>query len=327
MNVAIVGSRTFPQLKLVEWFIQDLPAGVTIISGGAQGVDTAAATYARQRGLPSQEFLPDLRGCRSRVESTQRYYARNQRIAEAADLLVAFTEKDSGGTWDTLKRASAAGKPIKVIRPMAFFPGETDRDTPREAADSLFNPPPELPAPEPSGPKHSRQAKGRGPFQLRYASLGSYALRRKCYIRPEEWAAIVAQKDHDPAALASRIAPDMVSYFAQNRRFGIAHAVTVCPRSIRHLQRVHPMDLVAQQVAESLGCPFVRMFQPWEKTTRGRHAQPGELEITPEVAPYVGKVVWILDDVYTTGRTLRAAVQGLFSLEIHAHGLVWVYLA
>ncbi len=47
MKVGIVGSRTFPQLKLVEWFIRDMPQGVTIVSGGAKGVDSAAVEYAR----------------------------------------------------------------------------------------------------------------------------------------------------------------------------------------------------------------------------------------------------------------------------------------
>lgn len=48
MNIGIVGSRTFPQIQLVDWFIRDLPNGVTILSGGAQGVDRAAIHYARK---------------------------------------------------------------------------------------------------------------------------------------------------------------------------------------------------------------------------------------------------------------------------------------
>jgi hypothetical protein len=37
MKVAVVGSRDFLQLKLVEYFVRDLPHGVTVISGGARG--------------------------------------------------------------------------------------------------------------------------------------------------------------------------------------------------------------------------------------------------------------------------------------------------
>ncbi len=70
--------------------------GVTIVSGGAQGVDSAAVEYGRQRGLEVIEYLPDLADCRERFEYTQRYFDRNQRIVDESDLLVAFTEKESG---------------------------------------------------------------------------------------------------------------------------------------------------------------------------------------------------------------------------------------
>jgi hypothetical protein len=76
MKIGIVGSREFPQLKLVEWFIKDLPRGVTIISGGAKGVDQAAAEQARNYGLEVVEMLPDLSGCVERYQYTERYYRR-----------------------------------------------------------------------------------------------------------------------------------------------------------------------------------------------------------------------------------------------------------
>ena len=34
MKLGIVGSRSFPQLELVKWFIEELPEGVSVISGG-----------------------------------------------------------------------------------------------------------------------------------------------------------------------------------------------------------------------------------------------------------------------------------------------------
>ena len=47
MRVAVVGSRSFPQLDNVRWFVNELPEGVIVVSGGAHGVDTAAAQAAR----------------------------------------------------------------------------------------------------------------------------------------------------------------------------------------------------------------------------------------------------------------------------------------
>jgi len=310
MRVAIVGSRSFPQLKLVEWFVRDLPRGVTIVSGGARGVDAAAEQYAKAYGLDVVVHRPNLEGCSERHEFTKRYYERNQAIVNDADLVVAFTEKDRGGTWDTIKRAHKAGKAIKVIRPCVVFPGEDEAPA---AADELV--------------EEVTPQKGAGPFQLRRACLGSYALRRKCYIPAEEWAGIVADKDDDPEALAARILPDVLRFFEKHKRLGVVHAVTIPPRSRRNLERVHPMELVAARVAAEVGCDWAPMFEPWDKCGRGRHAKHGEIAITPAAARYTGKVVWVLDDVYTTGRTMRSAVQALLALEVHAHGLAWVYIA
>lgn len=166
-----------------------------------------------------------------------------------------------------------------------------------------------------------------GKTLMQFACLGSYALRRKCYIPAEEWAGIVADKDDDPEALAARILPDVLRFFEKHKRLGVVHAVTIPPRSRRNLERVHPMELVAARVAAEVGCDWAPMFEPWDKCGRGRHAKHGEIAITPAAARYTGKVVWVLDDVYTTGRTMRSAVQALLALEVHAHGLAWVYIA
>jgi len=315
MKVAIVGSRTFPQLQLVEWFVRDLPAGVTVVSGGAKGVDTAAQEYAERRGLKTLILLPNLDGCVNRSDYTERYYKRNQEIVDNSDLVVAFTEKESGGTWDTIKRARRAGKPIKIVKPSLFFPSEDTEVT--------------TPADNPTASEYEipDKPKGLGPFQIRRVSLGSYALRRKLYINSEEWADIVTMKDTDPDKLADYMLPKFLDFFEKNNRLGFLHAVTVPPRSIRNINKTHVMDILGKTLANELGVEFVRMFEPWEKSTRGRHAKHGEITVMPEVAKHIGQVVWVVDDVTTTNHTLRCAVQSLMSLEIHAHGLAYVVMA
>jgi hypothetical protein len=269
--------------------------------------------------METRHHMPDLEGCVKRHEFTERYYARNQKIVDDCDLLVAFTERESGGTWDTIKRARKAGKPVKIVKPSLLFPGELDE---KAQIDE------ELQPEEVSPQQEGRSAnKGKGPFAIKRVSLGSYALRRKLYITSEEWAEIVTDKDINPRKLAEKLVPAFVKFFEENKRMGYIHAITVPPRSKRNLAKEHVMDIAGQAVADQLGVEFVRLFSPWEKSSRGRHAKHGEISVLPEVSKYIGKVVWVLDDVTTSNFTLRSAVQSLVSMEIHAHGLAYVLMA
>ena len=308
MKIGIIGSREFPQLKLVQWFINDLPKGVTVISGGARGVDGAAAEHARKCGLDVQECLPDLAGCNERHEYTQRYYERNQKIVDDCDMVVAFTEKDHGGTWDTIKRAIKANKPVKIIRPSLFFPGENEQGENRA---------------EESGEPEGRQI-GKGPFQIKRVSLGSYALRLKRYMEPTEWAAFIVDKENNPEALAARLAPYFIKFFEANNRFGTVHAITMAPRSIRNQDKPHVMDFVCKKIAEHFSFEYSLMFKAWDKKSRGRFAAHPDIEVLPGVEKWIGKVVFVLDDVSTTNFTLQAAVRALTALEVHAHGIAYV---
>jgi hypothetical protein len=309
MKIAVVGSREFVQLKLVEYFVRDLPQGVTVISGGARGVDSAAAETARKVGLNVVEYLPNLEGCNERHEYTRRYYERNQKIVDDADLVVAFTEKDHGGTWDTIKRAVKVNKPVKIIRPSLFFPGEAESSKEDE---------------EEGKGEHEERQIGKGPFQIKRVSLGSYALRLKRYLPPEEWAAFIVDKEEHPEALADRIAPYFIHFFESNNRFGTVHAITMAPRSIRNQHKPHVMEFVCQLVAGHFGFEYVPMFAPWDKRSRGRFAAHPEIEVLPGVEKWIGKVVFVLDDVSTTNYTLQASVKALTALEIHTHGVCYL---
>ncbi len=307
MKIGIVGSRTFPQPKIIEWFIRDLPKGVSIVSGGARGADTAAAEYARKNGLAVEEIFPNLEGCNERHEYVKRYYERNQRIADGCDMLVAFSEKESGGTFDTVKRAVKAGKPVKIIRPSLFFPGEDEQaENDKEERE------------EPEG----RQI-GKGPFHIKRVSLGSFALRLKRYMEPQEWAAFIVDKEANPEALAERITPKFIEFFESNNRFGTVHAITMAPRSIRNQDKPHVMQFTCQKVAAHFGFEFVPMFAAWDKKSRGRFAAHPDIEVLPGVEKWIGKVVFVLDDVTTTNFTLQASVRALTALEIHAHGVCY----
>lgn len=117
MRVAIVGSREYPDLAAVWTFVEKLAArkpDAVIVSGGARGVDTVAAAAGRFFDLEVKEWEPEW-------DRLGRYYApiaRNTQIVEDCDVLVAFWNGVSTGTKDSLDKARALGKKVRVIKPV-----------------------------------------------------------------------------------------------------------------------------------------------------------------------------------------------------------------
>jgi predicted Rossmann fold nucleotide-binding protein DprA/Smf involved in DNA uptake len=112
MRIGIVGSRQRADRQTVEAAISALQPGTVVITGGARGPDRWAERAARARGLEVVVHAPDLGGMRARWQAADRFYARNQRIVDDAETIIAFVAPDrTGGTEDTLRRSagSAAG--------------------------------------------------------------------------------------------------------------------------------------------------------------------------------------------------------------------------
>jgi hypothetical protein len=115
MKVAIVGSRHFPEMTRVRSFVQSLPAGATVVTGGASGVDAAAGEAARERNLGLIKLPPSFEESTDPAAPAQ----RNQRLIDAADVLVAFWDGNSAGTRQTIDRALQSGREVHV-----FVPGQ-----------------------------------------------------------------------------------------------------------------------------------------------------------------------------------------------------------
>lgn len=170
---------------------------------------------------------------KERWEIIKAYYARNQQIVDSSHFIVAFTEKQKGGTWDTIKRARRAGKPVKVIKPCLFLGGEKETKEP-EVQEDLE--------------EKTENKKGKGPFQLKRISLGSYALKLWRYLDDIEWADFINGKDDSPKETAEKLIPDFLNFFKDNPP-GVIHAITQTPKSIRHLDKPHIMDFVCSEVS------------------------------------------------------------------------------
>ena len=111
MKVAIVGSRHFSEPDRVTDYVNSLPARASIITGSASGVDAAATKAARAKGMPVQVMPASF----EEASDASKAAARNQRLIDACDVLVAFWDGASKGTRNTVERALDSGKEVHVF--------------------------------------------------------------------------------------------------------------------------------------------------------------------------------------------------------------------
>ena len=111
MKVGIVGSRHFKDPARVSEYVSSLPKNASIITGSASGVDAAATKAARDRGIAVQVMAASF----DELSDASRAAARNQRLVNAVDVLVAFWDGSSEGTRATVERALDTGKEVHVF--------------------------------------------------------------------------------------------------------------------------------------------------------------------------------------------------------------------
>lgn len=115
MNIGIVGGRDFIDYdllkeKLVD-FIADNNINVdAIVSGGAKGADTLAEKIAEEFGVQMLVFKPefDKYGRRAALE-------RNTLIIDHSDVVFAFWDGKSKGTFDSITKAKKRDKKLFII--------------------------------------------------------------------------------------------------------------------------------------------------------------------------------------------------------------------
>ncbi len=106
MKVAVIGSRSIFAVD-VGMYISD---GDEIVSGGAKGVDSIAAEYAKKKGLKLTVFLPQYEEYGRAAP-----IIRNKEIVDYADKIVAFWDGKSRGTFSVIKYAVKTGKPCETV--------------------------------------------------------------------------------------------------------------------------------------------------------------------------------------------------------------------
>lgn len=113
MKIAIIGSREFGNInfeqKLERMFL--ISGHDTIISGGARGIDTLAAQFARKHGIKLLEFRPDYT-----TYGRGATFVRNRMIVDMADVVIAFWNGSSRGTKYTIEYAKKKYVPVVIIK-------------------------------------------------------------------------------------------------------------------------------------------------------------------------------------------------------------------
>ena len=94
-----------------------------VISGGAKGADTYGIQWAQARGIPIKEYKPSQDLVREYIrQGNSRNFAykkaaniRNTDIVNNSDRVVAFWDKKSTGTLDTLTKAKKSKKKVSYF--------------------------------------------------------------------------------------------------------------------------------------------------------------------------------------------------------------------
>lgn len=112
MVLGIVGSRTFDDYEKLKIFILkkvDIDSVGRIVSGGARGADTLAIDFAKEYHIRWKIHEAHWNKFGKRAG-----YLRNGMIVRDSDLIIAFWDGLSKGTFDTIKQAHNAKKKVLV---------------------------------------------------------------------------------------------------------------------------------------------------------------------------------------------------------------------
>lgn len=106
MKIAVVGSRNIEDIDVGKY----ISGAEEIVSGGAVGVDTCAAEYAKENGIKVTVFLPEYERFGRAAP-----IVRNKKIVDHADKVIAFWDGKSKGTLSVIKYAEKTKKPCDVV--------------------------------------------------------------------------------------------------------------------------------------------------------------------------------------------------------------------
>ncbi len=112
--VGVVGNRKEWSYDFVKTILLELKINKrdTIVSGGAEGVDTHAQRFAKEFGLDIIICYPN-----PKEGSPKRYFDRNKEIVDYCDVIIAFDKKQliKSGTRNTINYAIMKHKKVIIL--------------------------------------------------------------------------------------------------------------------------------------------------------------------------------------------------------------------
>lgn len=105
-HLGVIGSRSFNDYALCKKTLDkvlkrllDKHEQVVLVSGGAKGADSLAKKYSNENKIKIIEFLPDWD-----KYGKSAGFMRNKDIVKKSDLLLAFWDGESRGTYHSIKQ-------------------------------------------------------------------------------------------------------------------------------------------------------------------------------------------------------------------------------
>ena len=108
MKVGIVGSRSLTVENMEDYLPKEC---IEIISGGAKGVDSCAAEYARTHNIRLTEILPEYKKYGKAAP-----IVRNKEIVEKSDLIIAFWDGKSAGTKSVIEYCKKISREYILVK-------------------------------------------------------------------------------------------------------------------------------------------------------------------------------------------------------------------
>lgn len=111
MKIAIIGGRDFNNNKLFYDVMTPYQLKITtVVSGGAKGADYMGESWAISCNIATEIYLPDWK-----LHGKSAGFIRNRLIIDASDGIIAFWDKISKGTKNSIDVARNLNKPIRII--------------------------------------------------------------------------------------------------------------------------------------------------------------------------------------------------------------------